>query len=103
MSEASEAPARKLTFLNVLALFGLAGFSAVFLGALFIGMSIDPRVDMHSRLVAYTASCAGLTGALVCNWALAVPGRHRKIAGIIALGMLVFTIAYGTVHLLPRS
>lgn len=41
----------------------------VFSFGLLIGISIDSRVDLYSRLVAYTIATSGLTVALACRCA----------------------------------
>lgn len=58
----------------------VAGFTA-FLYGLGRGMAIDPRVDMHGRMVAYAIGVGGLTAASVCQYALV---RHRAMSVVYA-------------------
>lgn len=99
MSETSETSERKLTPAQVLGIIGLGLASVVFLGGLFIGMSIDPRVDMPSRLLAYTTALGGLTVALACRWTLSTLPLERKIFAGITLASLAFFIGYAFVML----
>ena len=69
-TETSEAGGQPLTPVKILALVGMAVGMTVFLGSLYKGMSIDPRVDMHGRLVAYTAVLGGFAVGIACRSAL---------------------------------
>lgn len=61
----------------------------VFALGLLVGISINPRVDLHSRLVAYTFATSGLTVALACRFA------EQKSLVWKVLYLLTTTIALG--------
>lgn len=96
MSETSE---RKLSPVQILAIIGLGLAAAVFLGGLFIGMSIDPRVDMASRLTAYTAGLGGLAAVFACRWVLATGAFERKFYAGLAVATFALFAGYGLVML----
>ena len=99
MSETSETSERKLSPVQILAIIGLGLASVVFLGGIFIGMSIDPRVDMASRLQAYTASLGGLAAAFACRWALATGPYEKKFCAGITIVTFALFAGYGLVML----
>lgn len=99
MSDTSDTSARQPTPIFVLAMLGMVLGSAVFLGGMFIGMEIDPRVDMPSRLFAYTVALFGLTTLCACRWTLATQPVERKICAAITLAVLAFSVGYALVML----
>ena len=99
MSETSVSAPKPLTPAKILALLGLAVSSAVFLGGLFIGMSIDPRVDMHGRLVAYTTGLGGFAAVVACRTALSTRRVERIIFSATAIACALGAVAYGLVML----
>lgn len=94
-----ETPTRKLSPVQILAIIGLSLGSLVFLGGLFIGMEIDPRVDLPSRLLAYTTALGGLATAFACRWALATGRFERGFCAVVTLATLAFFIGYALVML----
>ena len=91
MTETTEATESPNTPAKYLAIIGLGLCLLVFAGGMMIGITIDPRVDLPSRLLAYTAALGGLTGAFACRWALATGPTERKLcAGITILTLALF-------------
>lgn len=79
--------------LRILAIAGMLLGYGVFLAGMWVGMSIDPNVDMPARLLAYNAALAGLTTAFACRWAMSEGRIERILWGTIsflALGLTVF-------------
>lgn len=96
MSAPSE---RKLAPYEILAIIGLAVGMLVFAGGLMIGITIDPRVALHDRLVAYTAGLGGMAFGLGCRCVLATLPLERKIFAAAALGAFALFVCYGLVML----
>lgn len=60
--------ARNFSITEVLAYIGYR-FGLIFLSlGLIVGISIDPRVNLHGRLGAYAFGAGGLTLALICKF-----------------------------------
>ena len=95
----TETTARKITPGMVIGIIGLGIGMLVFAGAMMIGITIDPRVDLHGRLVAYTASLAGLAAAMGFRSSLAVGPVERGVFAALAVVTAIGAIAYGLVML----
>lgn len=95
----SENSNRKPLPSQILPFTGLCLGWLVFLCGLFIGMSIDPRVDMVSRLQAYTVALGGLSAAFACRWVLAVAAFERKCYAGITIAAIACFVGYGIVML----
>ncbi|HJV33291.1 MAG TPA: hypothetical protein VJ694_04660 [Patescibacteria group bacterium] len=96
MSAPSE---RTLSPVAILAIIGLGIGMLVFAGGLMIGITIDPRVALHDRLVAYTAGIGGLAFGLGCRCVLSTLPLERKIFAGAALGAFALFVGYGLVML----
>ena len=95
----SETSVRKMSSTKILSLIGMGFGWLVFLGGMWMGMSIDPRVDLPSRLLAYTTALGGITTVFACRWAMA-EGRTERIAyAALTVVLLGFFIGYGAVML----
>lgn len=95
----SEAQSRKITPFQILALVGMGLGLLVFAGGLMLGISIDPRVDLPSRLLAYTVALGGFTVAMACGWATAEHRAERIIFAVVTIASLASFIGYGLVML----
>lgn len=84
---------------QIAAIIGLGLCLLVFAGGLMIGITIDPRVDLHGRLVAYTVGLGGFSAAMAFRWALATLPFERKLCAAIALGAFALFVGYGLVML----
>lgn len=81
---------KKAALLVVMAL----GFLA-FMYGLGRGIAIDPRVDMHGRMVAYAIGMGGLTAAFASQCALASQRSQRGLfafATTAAFGLFLFQL-----------
>ncbi|HTK59709.1 MAG TPA: hypothetical protein VL283_00745 [Candidatus Baltobacteraceae bacterium] len=99
MSETSVTTERKPTPTQIVAIIGLGLCLLVFAGGLMIGITIDPRVDLPSRLLAYTTALGGLSAAMACRWVLATGPFERKFCAVLTLSTLALFIGYGLVML----
>lgn len=97
--EPSATAAKPLTAAKVLALIGMTVGMTVFLGGMFIGMSIHPQEDMHGRLVAYTAALGGFALGIACRVALSTTRVERIVFGAMTIATALGAVAYGLVML----
>jgi hypothetical protein len=96
VSETKESP---FTALKVICIIGLGLGMTVFAGGLMIGISLDPRVDMPSRLLAYVTALGGLTVAFASRWALSTQPIERKIFTALTFLAFAFFVGYAAVML----
>lgn len=92
MSETSE---RKISPLEIIAIIGLSISMLAFAGGMMIGITIDPRVDLHSRLLAYTVALGGLSAAMAFRWVLATGPIERKFCAGFTLTTFALFVGYG--------
>lgn len=69
---------------NLTAIVVMAAGLIAFLYGLGRGMAIDPRVDMHGRMVAYAIGTGGLAAAFAAHLALSKPGAGRRFSALLA-------------------